>query len=69
MDQTKIDYNKKMVGQKVKVIDQYGFNWIGEVKEAVDDHSFVVKDDSNRDFVVNIHDIRSVDMTQLSRAQ
>tara|TARA_A100001011_G_scaffold386348_1_gene462013 strand:+ start:1365 stop:1574 length:210 start_codon:yes stop_codon:yes gene_type:complete len=69
MDQTKIDYNKKMVGQKVKVIDQYGFNWIGEVKEAVDDHSFVVKDDSNRDFVVNIHDIRSVDMAQLSRAQ
>lgn len=69
MDQTKIDYNKKMVGQKVKVIDQYGFNWIGEVKEAVDDHSFVVKDDSNRDFVVNMHDIRSVDMAQLSRAQ
>lgn len=69
MDQTKIDYNKKMIGQKVKVIDQYGFNWIGEVKEAVDDHSFVVKDDFNRDFVVNIHDIRSVDMTQLSRAK
>jgi len=67
MDQTKIDYNKKMVGQKVKVIDQYGFNWIGEVKETVDDHSFIVKDDSNRDFVVNIHDIRSVDVTHLSR--
>jgi|TARA_B100000519_G_C14243822_1_gene438720 ATP-dependent 26S proteasome regulatory subunit len=67
MDQTKIDYNKKMVGQKVKVIDQHGFNWIGEVKETVDDHSFIVKDDSNRDFVVNIHDIRSVDMAQLSR--
>lgn len=69
MDQTKIDYNKKMVGQKVKVIDQHGFNWIGEVKETVDDHSFIVKDDSNRDFVVNIHDIRSVDMAQLSRVQ
>ena len=67
MDQTKIDYNKKMVGQKVKGIDQHGFNWIGEVKETVDDHSFIVKDDSNRDFVVNIHDIRSVDMAQLSR--
>lgn len=67
MDQTKIDYNKKMVGQKVKVIDQRGFNWIGEVKETVGDHSFIVKDDSNRDFVVNIHDIRSVDMAQLSR--
>ena len=67
MDQTKIDYNKKMVGQKVKVIDQHGFIWIGEVKETVDDHSFIVKDDSNRDFVVNIHDIRSVDMAQLSR--
>ena len=67
MDQTKIDYNKKMVGQKVKVIDQHGFNWIGEVKETVDDHSFIVKDDSNRDIVVNIHDIRSVDMAQLSR--
>ena len=56
MDQTKIDYNKKMVGQKVKVIDQHGFNWIGEVKEAVDDHSFIIKDDSNRDFVVSIYD-------------
>ena len=39
----------------------------GEVKEAVDDHSFIIKDDSNRDFVVSIYDIRSVDMTQLSR--
>ena len=58
MDQTKIDYNKKMVGQKVKVIDQHGFNWIGEVKEAVDDHSFIIKDDSNRDFVVSIYDIK-----------
>ena len=67
MDQTKIDYNKKMVGQKVKVIDQHVFNWIGEVKEAVDDHSFIIKDDSNRDFVVSIYDIRSVDMAQLSR--
>ena len=67
MNQDKIDYNKKMVGQKVKVIDQHGFNWIGEVKETIDDHSFIVKDDSNRDFVVNIHDIRSVDMAQLSR--
>jgi ATP-dependent 26S proteasome regulatory subunit len=67
MNQDKIDYNKKMVGQKVKVIDQHGFNWIGEVKEVVDDHSFIVKDDSNRDFVVSIYDIRSVDMTQLSR--
>ena len=45
MDQTKINYNKKMVGQKVKVIDQHGFNWIGEVKETVDDHSFIVKED------------------------
>ena len=67
MNQDKIDYNKKMIGQKVKVIDQHGFNWIGEVKEAVDDHSFIIKDDSNRHFVVSIYDIRSVDMTQLSR--
>tara|TARA_R100000773_G_C4160507_1_gene78539 strand:+ start:200 stop:406 length:207 start_codon:yes stop_codon:yes gene_type:complete len=67
MNQDKIDYNKKMIGQKVKVIDQHGFNWIGEVKEAVDDHSFIIKDDSNRDFVVSIYDIRSIDVTQLSR--
>jgi len=33
----KVDYNKKMIGQKVEVIEN-GFAWIGEVKETIDDH-------------------------------
>jgi|TARA_B100000085_G_scaffold256299_1_gene256710 hypothetical protein len=68
MNDKKLEYNKKMIGQKVKVIDQYGLNWIGEVKEAIDDHSFLIKDESNRDNIVSIYDIRSVDMAHLSQA-
>jgi len=68
MNDKKLEYNKKMIGQKVKVIDQYGVNWIGEVREAIDDHSFLIKDDSNRDNIVSIYDIRSVDVSQLAQA-
>tara|TARA_Y100001970_G_scaffold285099_1_gene403930 strand:- start:1805 stop:2011 length:207 start_codon:yes stop_codon:yes gene_type:complete len=68
MNDKKLEYNKKMIGQKVKVVDQYGLNWIGEVKEAIDDHSFLIKDESNRDNIVSIYDIRSVDMAHLSQA-
>tara|TARA_Y100000593_G_scaffold24272_1_gene48301 strand:+ start:940 stop:1146 length:207 start_codon:yes stop_codon:yes gene_type:complete len=66
MNNNKIEYNKKMIGQKVKVIDAYGLDWIGEVKETVNDHAFLIRDDLNRDNIVSIYDIRSVDMTQLS---
>ena len=68
MNDKKLEYNKKMIGQNVKVVDQYGLNWIGEVKEAIDDHSFLIKDESNRDNIVSIYDIRSVDMAHLSQA-
>ena len=68
MNDKKLEYNKKMIWQKVKVVDQYGLNWIGEVKEAIDDHSFLIKDESNRDNIVSIYDIRSVDMAHLSQA-
>ena len=66
MNNEKIDYNKKMVGQKVKVVNEHGFSWIGEVKEAIEDHSFLIGDGSNRDNIVSIYDIRSVDVAQLS---
>jgi len=66
MNNEKIDYNKKMVGQKVKVVNEHGFSWIGEVKEAIEDHSFLIRDGSNRDNIVSIYDIRSVDVAQLS---
>jgi len=66
MNNEKIEYNKKMVGKKVKVVNEHGLNWIGEVKEAIEDHSFLIRDDSNRDNIVSIYDIRSVDVTQLS---
>ena len=66
MNNEKIEYNKKMVGQKVKVVDEHGLSWIGEVKEAIEDHSFIIKDNLNRDNIVSIYDIRSVDVAQLS---
>lgn len=62
----KLDYNKKMIGQKVKVIEN-NITWIGEIKETVNDDSFLIRDSLNRDNVVSMYDIRSVDMAQLSR--
>ena len=66
MNNEKIEYNKKMVGQKVKVVDEHGLSWIGEVKETIEDQSFIIRDDLNRDNIVSIYDIRSVDVAQLS---
>ena len=62
----KVDYNKKMIGQKVEVIEN-GFVWIGEVKETIDDHSFLVRNESNRDTIVRMFDIRSVDMAHVAQ--
>ena len=62
----KVDYNKKMIGQKVEVIEN-AFAWIGEVKETIDDHSFLVRDESNRDTIVSMFDIRSVDMAHVAQ--
>ena len=44
-----------------------GFAWIGEVKETIDDHSFLVRDESNRDTIVSMFDIRSVDMAHVAQ--
>jgi len=62
----KLDYNKKMIGQKVKVIEN-NITWIGEIKETVNDDSFLIRDSLNRDNVVSMYDIRSVDMAQMSQ--
>ena len=62
----KLDYNKKIIGQKVKVIEN-NITWIGEIKETVNDDSFLIRDSLNRDNVVSMYDIRSVDMAQLSQ--
>ena len=62
----KLDYNKKMIGQKVKVIEN-NITWIGVIKETVNDDSFLIRDSLNRDNVVSMYDIRSVDMAQLSQ--
>ena len=69
MSDSKLDYNKKMIGQKVKVIENHNFSWIGEIKEVVDESSFLVKDSANRDKIVSMYDIRSVDLSQLVQAQ
>jgi len=55
-----------MIGQKVKVIEN-NITWIGEIKETVNDDSFLIRDSLNRDNVVSMYDIRSVDMAQLSQ--
>ena len=69
MSDSKLDYNKKMIGQKVKVIENHNFSWIGEIKEVVDESSFLVKDGANGDKIVSMYDIRSVDLSQLAQAQ
>ena len=66
MSDSKLDYNKKMIGQKVKVIEN-NITWVGEIKETVNDDSFLIRDSLNRDNVVSMYDIRSVDMAQLSQ--
>ena len=66
MSDSKLDYNKKMIGQKVEVIED-GFAWIGEVKETIDDHSFLVRNEFNRDSIVSMFDIRSVDMAHVAQ--
>ena len=69
MSDSKLDYNKKMIGQRVKVIENHNFSWIGEIKEVVDESSFLVKDGANRDKNVSMYDIRAVDLSQLAQAQ
>tara|TARA_Y100000401_G_scaffold116739_1_gene123259 strand:+ start:1278 stop:1481 length:204 start_codon:yes stop_codon:yes gene_type:complete len=66
MNETKLDYNKKMVGQRVEVV-QKNHTWFGEIKQTVDDHSFLIRDDSNRDNIVSMYDVRSVEMSQLAQ--
>lgn len=68
MNNQRVEYNKKMIGQRVEVIEG-AFAWTGEVIETVDDHSFLIKDESNRDSVVSIFDVRSLEMSHLSQVR
>lgn len=56
-----------MIGQRVEVVEG-AFAWVGEVTETVGDHSFLIKDESNRDSIVSIFDVRSLEMSHLSQA-
>jgi hypothetical protein len=67
MNNQKVEYNKKMIGQRVEVVEG-AFAWVGEVTETVGDHSFLIKDESNRDNIVSIFDVRSLEMSHLSQA-
>ena len=51
---------------KVEVV-QKNHTWFGEIKQTVDDHSFLIRDDSNRDNIVSMYDVRSVEMSQLAQ--
>ncbi len=66
MNEQKIEYNKKMIGQRVEVVED-NFTWSGEIKDTVGDHSFLIKDESNRDSVVSMFDVRSPEMSHLSQ--
>ena len=56
----KIDYNKKMVGKSVWVIDSPK-SWMGTVENVLDEETFVVKNAIKSTIHnVNIYDVREI---------
>jgi hypothetical protein len=54
----KKDYNRKMVGQKVSVVDYQG-SWEGQVIDISGEEHFLVKNTSGQELEVHMYDIRS----------
>lgn len=54
----RLEYNKKMIGKTVKVIEKEGLDWVGEVKEA-DEYYFEVANSYGDHISVSIFDIRT----------
>ena len=54
----KKDYNRKMVGQKVSIVDQQG-DWEGRVIDIAGDEHFLIKNTSGQELKIHMHDVRS----------
>ena len=55
----KLDYNKKMIGKTIQVLDKGGNHWIGEVKDVEDELSFLVANHFGVMKLVSIFDVRN----------
>lgn len=55
---SKKDYNRKMVGQKVSVVDSQG-SWEGQVTDISGDEYFLIKNTSGQEAKVHMYDVRS----------
>jgi len=55
----KLDYNKKMIGKTIQVLDKGGNHWIGEVKDVEDESNFLVANHFGVMKLVNIFDVRN----------
>ena len=53
----KIEINKRMIGKRVKVLDEE-FEWVGEVVDVKDAETFIVSNGTTL-VAVDIFDIRS----------
>jgi len=58
-DLEKLDYNKKMIGKTVQVLDKGGNHWIGEVKDVEDEFTFSVTNNFGVVRLVSIFDVRN----------
>ena len=54
---TKLDYHKRMLNNRVFVVDG---NYYGVVIEVIDDEHFKIKSDKGEERAVNIFDIRAI---------
>ena len=58
-DSEKLDYNRKMIGKTIQVLDKNGNHWIGEVRSVEDESTFSVTNNFGVARLVNIFDVRS----------
>lgn len=55
----KLRVNKRMIGQTVFVVEKNHYNWHGEILDAIDFETFLVKDSKSQEQKeINIFDIR-----------
>ena len=68
MNNPRLEYHKKMIGKRVLVVQDQETQiiWEGEVVDALENDSFLIKDDDGRDRNIHIFDVRSVNMSPLS---
>jgi hypothetical protein len=55
----KLDYNRKMIGKTIQVLDKGGNHWFGEVKDVKDDSNFLVTNHFGVVRLVSIFDVRN----------